>query len=168
MCTGAGQGCHRGDAGGTRAALTSAVLVAEVGEAPDVSQADDLPSHRQDVLQLVVPLPSLQGLVLLLFLLLFHTRPRGHRFAIANGARDSVIHPTFRRSFLCYAHNKPCNEAKTRAMEGQRGERTRAGTHVPNPYSAVCNDSCWKEGTKATCELWLCQSLKSHSQLHYF
>lgn len=55
-----------------RAALlvkTSTILVAEVGEAPDISQADNLPSHRQDVFQLVVPLPSLQGLVLLLLLL---------------------------------------------------------------------------------------------------
>ena len=121
----AGPGTQVAEAGGTpvsrhpagaRAALTSTILVAEVGEAPDISQADDLPSYGQDVLQLVVPLPSLQGLVLLLLLL---AGLRRHRFAIADGAGDSVIHPTFRRSFLHYVQHKPCNEAEIWATGGK-------------------------------------------------
>lgn len=96
------------------AALTSTVLVAEVGEAPDISQANDLPSHGQDILQLVVPLTTLQGLVLLLFflLLLFHARVCGHHFTIADSTRDTVIHPTFKKSSLHYIQHKPCKEAE--------------------------------------------------------
>lgn len=114
--------------GAPGAALTSTILVAKVGEAPDVSQANDLPSHRQDILQLVVPLPSLQGLVILL--LLFHVGACRHRFAIADNARDSVIHPTFRRSFPHYIQQKPCNEAEIRGMGGKRGERAPMCTHT--------------------------------------
>lgn len=39
--------------------LTSSILVAEVGEPPDVAQPDDLSGHRQDKLDLIVPLPPL-------------------------------------------------------------------------------------------------------------
>ncbi len=39
--------------------LTSTVLVAEIREAPHVSQSNDLSGHRQDKLQLVAPLSSL-------------------------------------------------------------------------------------------------------------
>lgn len=35
--------------------LASSVLVAEVGKPPNVAQPDDLSSHRQDELDLVVP-----------------------------------------------------------------------------------------------------------------
>ena len=48
--------------------LTSAVLVAEVGEAPHVAQADDGARHRQDELNLVAPLAALLHLLLVLVL----------------------------------------------------------------------------------------------------
>ncbi len=38
--------------------LTSTILVAEIREAPHVSQSNDLSGHRQDKLQLVAPLSS--------------------------------------------------------------------------------------------------------------
>lgn len=38
--------------------LTSTVLIAEIREAPHVSQSDDFSGHREDKLQLVAPLSS--------------------------------------------------------------------------------------------------------------
>lgn len=39
--------------------LTSSILVAEVRKPPDVAQPDDLSGHRQDELDLVVPVAPL-------------------------------------------------------------------------------------------------------------
>lgn len=43
---------------------TSSVLVAQIGEAPHVAQAYDLPGNRQDKLYLVAPLAPLRHLLL--------------------------------------------------------------------------------------------------------
>lgn len=157
-----------------RVALTSTVLVAEVGEAPDISQADNLPSHRQDVLQLVVPLPSLQGLVLLL-LLHFHDGVCGHSFTIADSTRDSVIHPTFRRSFLRYVQHKPCNKQKFGMQEAREG-RGHLHTHMLNlpllPLILIpVLISCWQQGAETVRVLSLLSPktvLKSLYQFLFF
>ena len=119
--------------------LTSPVLVAQIGEPPEVSQSDQGPCHRQHELQLVRPLAAVQQLVLLRQPVIWSGHLQAISFETIPGhiQRQRRIHPHRRETTT----NNP--------------NRVRTVSRQPAPHSVTQRHKTGYLG-KAIRIIWLC------------